>query len=195
MPTYRCPSAQFPRTPFSKKFAELTLRDNLTMDRDAGICEQDTGDSGLTGLKFSAGLLVALGCLWGLYAIFGVVIAGTAAIHMWEQSWRSSVNGRMLLAGCGSAVISSALAWLCLKAGKALREARRWGAYVAMAFGLLLLLFPVLFIYDLHHPERQSVDEGYGIVLIPFMVLVGLWWCVYLNLPHVRAHLRRTLVR
>jgi hypothetical protein len=56
----------------------------------------------------------------------------------------------------------TALTWLSLKAAAALRDARRWGAYVAMAFGLLLLLFTASFIYDVYHPERQGPTTTLG---------------------------------
>ena len=65
----------------------------------------------------------------------------------------------------------------------------RWGAYVAMAFGLLLLLFTGVIVYDMYHPEKQSADEYFLILIVPFTTAVGLWWWVYLNLPHVRARL------
>ena len=172
----------------------MEARDNLTMDQKAGVSEQDTDAISLTGVKFSAGLLIALGCVWALYAVLGLVIAGVGAIRLWGQRSLSYSDVRMLLATIAFELIMGALTWLCIKAAKALRDARRWGAYVAMVFGFFLLLIPALFTYDMYHPERQSVDEGDGMVLIPFILFVGLWWCIYLNLPHVRAHLRRTQV-
>jgi hypothetical protein len=54
-----------------------------------------------------------------------------------------------------------------------LRDARRWGAYVAMAFGLLLLLFTASFIYDMYYPERQGPDDYFGILFVPFTLLVA----------------------
>ncbi len=85
--------------------------------------------------------------------------------------------------------VTAAITYLCFRAAAALRNARRWAAYVATGFGLLLLLLSADFFYDWFHPERQSPDEFFGILIVPFCVAVGLWWCIYLNLPRVRAYL------
>ena len=82
------------------------------------------------------------------------------------------------------------LSLVAMSAAKALIEEKPWAAYVAIGFGLLFLLFAADTISDIYHPERQSVDFEYAVLLIPFLAGSGLWWCVYLNLPHVRAVLR-----
>jgi cytochrome bd-type quinol oxidase subunit 2 len=84
-------------------------------------------------------------------------------------------------------ILLSVLCWLCIQAAGAMREARRWGAYVAISFGVLLLLFAGSIIHDMYHPEHQVNDEGYALLLVPFIAGIGFWWCVYLNLPRVRA--------
>lgn len=159
------------------------------MDANAKFAGLARDDSDLLGLRFSAGLLVALGCLWCLYAVFFAVILGVEGVRAWRGQLHNPSNAHWFLTSFLLAVLMCALTWLCIRAARALREARRWGAYVAMAFGLLLLLFTGDFIYDMYHPERQSPDEGFGIFIVPFMLIVGLWWCVYLNLPHVRGQL------
>jgi hypothetical protein len=85
---------------------------------------------------------------------------------------------------------TAALTYLCFRAAAALRNAQRWAAYVATGFGLLLLLFSGDFFYDWFHPDRQSPDEYFGIFIVPFCIAAGLWWCIYLNLPRVRNHLK-----
>lgn len=118
-----------------------------------------------------------------------------AVVRALQGRVHNASDARFLLTSTLIVVITSGLSWLCIRAARALRQARRWGAYVAMAFGLLLLVFTGSFIYDMHHPERQSTDEAFGIFVVPFMLVVGLWWCVYLNLPHVRVQLRSTHCR
>ncbi len=130
----------------------------------------------MAGIRMSAGLLLGLGCLWGFYAVFFIVleVAGPRNAR-WSM--------RSVFTECGLIL----LCWLCVQAAKALRKTRRWGAYVAIAFGVLLLLFAGSIINDMYHPERQVNDEGYVLLLVPFIAGVGLWWCVYVHLPRVRT--------
>ena len=62
---------------------------------------------------------------------------------------------------------------------------------MAMLLGLSYLGLGAGFFYDCFPPERQSPDEHFGILFVPVLMAVGLWWCVYLNLPHVRAPMKR----
>jgi len=144
----------------------------------------------LVGLRISAGLLAGVGCVFAIYPIgFAVLlvvlafqlITGRASI-LRPQSWL------LMLAGL---CISTAVTYLIFRAASALRERQRWAAYLAMLFGFVFLLMSGEFIYDLYHPERASPDEGFGIFFMPFCFFIGLWWCVYLNLPRVRRQLRR----
>jgi hypothetical protein len=159
------------------------------MDANAALVEQATERTDLLGLKVSAGLLVALGCLWGLYAMFFAALLAVTGVRAWKGHVYSPSNLRWLGTSLLLVLIMAALTLLCIRAAKALRNARRWGAYVAISFGLMLLLFSGAFVYDMYHPERQGPDDYFGILFVPFTLLLGLWWCVYLNLPHVRARL------
>jgi hypothetical protein len=152
--------------------------------------EPSTQSESLRGVQFSAGLLVALGSLWGIYAVFFAVIFGVTGVRAWRGHGDSSSSPRSLATSLLVVILMIALTWLCLRAAAALRNARRWGAYIAMAFGSLLLLFTGTFVYDIYHPDSMSPDEGFLIFIVPFTLVIGLWWCVYLNLPHVRVHLK-----
>jgi hypothetical protein len=79
------------------------------MKEEAEVLNSANERTTLLGVRVSAGLLAALGYLWGFYALFCIPILGITGIL------------------------------------------------------------------------------GY----LPFTLLVGLWWCIYLNLPHVRAYLVR----
>jgi hypothetical protein len=158
-------------------------------DYNASITQNDQQE--LLGLRISAVLLVLLGCHFGLFVSFFVLVFVDTVIrdlqgHVPASEMTHSFAGLLIAIG-----ISSALTYLCFRAARDLREAQRWAAFVAMGFGLLSLLFSGSFVYDMFHPERQSPDEEFGLLFIPFFLAIGLWWCVYLNLPHVRARLRR----
>ena len=150
----------------------------------------EEGEPELVGLRISAGLLACVGCIFAIYplgfAVMLIVLAfqlltGRASIFR-PQSWLL-----MLVGMC----VSAAITYLIFCAASALRNKQRWAAYLAMLLGALFLLLSGDFVYDLYHPERAGPDEGFGIFFIPFCFLIGLWWCVYLNLPHVRRQLRR----
>lgn len=170
-------------------FRPVNWVDNQDVKLYAEIPELTNERASLLGVRVSAVLLVALGCLWGFYAIFFVVILGMTGVRAWEGRAHDVGNFVGPLHYFFVVVVMTALTWLCLRAAAALRDARRWGAYVAMASGLLLLLFTVSFTYDIYHPERQGPNDYFGILFVPFALLVGLWWCIYLNLPHVRTYL------
>jgi hypothetical protein len=154
--------------------------------------EPTTEETPQLGMRISAGLLVALGCLWGFYAIFSAVILGLTGVRAWKGNVYSPGNLRLFASLLLTVIILTALTWISFRAAAALRDGSRWGAYVAMAFGLLLLLFTGSFVYDIYHPERQGPDDYFGILIVPFTLVVGLWCCIYLNLPHVRAYLKRS---
>jgi len=81
-----------------------------------------------------------------------------------------------------------------MTAARAMREAQRWSAYLTMAFGAMFLLVCFFLVFDFFrpfHPEIQAPDADYALLLVPFFFPLGAWWCIYLNLPHVRAYFRR----
>lgn len=143
----------------------------------------------LVGLRISAGLVAAVGCVFALYPICDAAMLCVLTIQRMTgqaltfrpESWRVMVAGLC---------VTAPLTYLIFRAASALRERRRWGAYTALLFGGLFLLISGSFVYDLYHPERAGPDEGFLILFVPFWFLIGLWWCVYLRLPHVRRQLR-----
>lgn len=151
----------------------------------------------LMGVRISAVLLFLLGCFSGFCALFLAGLLGAEVSWVWKG--RQSKADGLHLAGwlLIVVVVCAGAAYLCIKAAPSLREARVWAAYVAMAIGLLFLLFPAFFAYLLFffHPEQQAQapDDYFVILIVPFLCflfVVGLWWCIYLNLPHVRAYFR-----
>jgi hypothetical protein len=160
--------------------------DNCVMFFEQTTLHNDNDQTSLFGLKISSGLLAALGCLFALYALlFGLVL-----FRFWQRR-AQTLDKRDLFFFLLSFAITTALTYLCFRAAAALRNARRWAAYVAIGFGLLLLFLSADILHDWFHPDPHPFpDEGYGIVLVPFCVTIGLWWCIYLNLPRVRAYLK-----
>jgi hypothetical protein len=139
----------------------------------------------LLGLRISGGLLVAFGCLWGFYGASFAIIQGVVSLRARKADILSPSGIRWFATPILSVIVMSAFTWLCMRAGKALYDERRW----ELTFGLLLLLFSGDFIYDLYHPEKLGPEGGFLILFLPFTLLLGIWWCVYLNLPHVRVRL------
>ena len=112
----------------------------------------------------------------GLIRCFLRCDLGATAVRAWKGHIYSPGNIHRFAASNLAFIIMSALTWLCIRAAKALYDARRWGAYVAMVFGLLLLLFTGSFVYDIYRPERQGPDEYFLILIVPFALVVALWW-------------------
>ncbi len=137
------------------------------------------------GLRVSAVLLIAFGCFLGLYVPFYAALFIVSIVHGSRVHGHSDNVSSLIVS-----VVAGTLTYLCFRAAAALRQSRRWAAYVAMGFGLLLLLFSAVFIYDCFHPERQGLDEGFAILIVPFFIAAGLWWCIYLNLPQVRTRMK-----
>jgi hypothetical protein len=145
----------------------------------------------LLGLRISAGLLAVLGCVFALYVLLFSLLLGAYVVRCLQGNLSSLANLSSILTLFIIIAVTAALTYLCFRAASALCNAERWASYVAMGFGLLFLLFSAVFFYDWFHPDRQSPDEGFGIFIVPFCITFGLWWCIYLNLPYVRVHLKR----
>jgi heme/copper-type cytochrome/quinol oxidase subunit 4 len=137
------------------------------------------------GLRASAVMLIAFGCFLGLYVLVFVVLFVVSIVRASRVQEHSDIASSFL-----AFIVAASLTYLCFRAAAALRRSKRWAAYVAMGFGVLLLWLAGIFIYDWSHPERQGPDEYFGVFIVPFFLVAGLWWCIYLNLPHVRAMMK-----
>ena len=144
----------------------------------------------LPGLRTSAVLLVCSGAVFGAYSgLFGVLLAFSVfrslSSHPSGLSDHHFRLGILLIA-----VLCGTLAYLCFRAAPALHDGKQWAAYLAILIGASYLGLSGNVVHDWFHPERQIPDEAFGLLLVPVLTVVGLWWCIYLNLPHVRAHMK-----
>ncbi len=101
----------------------------------------------LLGLRISGGLLVAFGCLWGFYGASFAIIQGVVSLRARKADILSPSGIRWFATPILSVIVMSAFTWLCMRAGKALYDERRWGAYIwfaasALQRGLHLRLVP-----------------------------------------------------
>jgi len=140
----------------------------------------------LVGVHVVAAFLAALGLLMAIYTLlFLWVVCLSVLRHGRPPNPYSEISHFGY-----AALLTAALTYLTFKAAFALRSARRWAAYIAMAWAFVLLSLSAMWIFDLYHPHREAPDEYFGTVVFPPLIAVGLWWCVYLNLPRVRKYLR-----
>jgi len=136
----------------------------------------------LWSVRISALLLVLQGCFFGINGLVAVFLLFAPKLrHNWKLSLFEIAFFLTFLA----------LAILNFRAARSLRGGKRWATYVAIGSGLIQLAFSGMFVYDWLHPERQGPDDGFGFLLLPFSIVTGLWWCVSLNLPNVRAAFRK----
>ena len=136
------------------------------------------------GVRVSAGMLLVLGLILALRSAAFVFLTAVVTIK------HSAVGHRTQAAAALAAIIFAAASYMSIRGAAALYRGCRWGANVGTAMGSCLLALSALLVFDYLHPERQSADEYFLIILVPFFMALGMWWCIYLNLPHVRAFLR-----
>jgi hypothetical protein len=137
------------------------------------------------GVRFSAIILVLLACALGVCGIFCVIAVAIILTH----------HGPALVGvsfGLGAA-IAVAASLIGLRGAKALRNAQRWGANVATVCGGLAVVFGGLVILDFFHAGRQSADAYFLYPVAPIFLVLGIWLCIYLNMPQVRSGFARRL--
>ena len=129
------------------------------------------------GIRFSAILVVLWGRILGLCGIFCLI---TIAISLTNRD-RSLA---LLVLGF---ILAVAGAFLCFRAASALHSAQSWGANVAIICGGLAVVLGCSAILDLVHGETHSADEYFLYPIAPSFIVCGLWLCIYLTIPRVRA--------
>ena len=145
----------------------------------------------LGGVVVSSVLLTALGALLGAYVAFYFLMLCVILARRFQGHTRPPNEHLtpLLLTILGAAV----LGYLCFRAGSALKQGRRWAAYVAIGWGFLLVYFGSRVMIDLFRPYQPGAVQGEDLfeflVAVPCL-LVGVWWCVYLNLPRVRKQIQ-----
>jgi cytochrome c biogenesis protein CcdA len=149
----------------------------------------ENGQAQPIGIRLSAGFLITLACLFAFYTVFYGLMCGVIALrhtHPSSGEWQRTLASTVY-AIAGTAVLSC----LGFKAASAILRLRKWAAYVAIAEGLLLLAFGGRIIIDLFRPYQQGAVQGedfFGFLIAIPCLMLGLWWCIYLNLPHVRRY-------
>ena len=141
-------------------------------------------------MRFSGGLLVALGCLLGFYVPFYLIMLCVFLVRRFHS--HSGVPDQHLTSLVLTILGAAALSYLCFQAAAALKRLRRWGAYVAIGWGVFLIYFGSRIIIDLFRPYQPGAVQGEDffefLIAVPCLAF-GLWQCVYLSLPHVRKRL------
>jgi hypothetical protein len=144
----------------------------------------------LGGVRFSAVLLVLFGAFLGIYVPFySFMLAMILYKRLHGTHFPNPSITSLVLTIAGAATLS----FLCFRAGAALSRSRRWAAYVAIAWGLMLFYFGSRIMIDLFRPYQPGAVQGEDLfeflIAVPCLA-VGAWWCVYLSLPHVRSRLQ-----
>lgn len=134
-----------------------------------------------TGVRFSAILLVLWACFLGLCGTFCLITLIISVMYR---------DRFVTLLGLGF-VLAVAGALFCFRAARALRGAQLWGANVAAICGGLAIALGCPVIFDWIHGGTQSADEYFLYPVAPIFVIFGLWLCIYLNIPRVRASFGR----
>jgi hypothetical protein len=142
------------------------------------------------GVKFSAGLLVVYGTLLGLSAVVGIAIIILLGLRIHTRSgWLSTSLFFSLYL-----LVLSAFSVACFRAASGLYQSRNWARYCAVRIGMVVISIGILILLDAYlraRPGSFHGDDGFAVLMSPFMIGPGLWLAVYLNLPHVSRGFRK----
>jgi hypothetical protein len=107
---FATPKSNLPELPCELPFSRnLKWSDNQDMKDDAEILDSANERTSLLGVGVSAGLLVALGCLWGFYALFCIVILGITGVRAWKSHASTRDNPRRFATLLLAVIIMTAL--------------------------------------------------------------------------------------
>jgi len=149
----------------------------------------DAGDR--IGVRLSAALMALQAFPFGI----GTLLTSAILVHdvcdrRWYQAHHMNRRGACLQDLTVTAALS-VVTILCFYVGFALLKGKRWAANVVTVLGLFYLWVSGDILYSWFHPHKQAADEYFDIFYMPVMALMGLWWCLYLNWPSVRASFRQ----
>jgi hypothetical protein len=130
------------------------------------------------GVRFSAVIMVLFAFGSGLCGLFCLI-----AVVMLLVNHGSFGTGIALGIG-GILVLGACL--VCLRAASALRSGLTWGANLAVAVGGFAIALGGTVLFDLFHSRGHIADEYFVYPVAPALLLLGVWLCVYLNIPSVR---------
>jgi hypothetical protein len=127
----------------------------------------------------------AFGAFSALFGVAGVIIP---FFQPHARSMREGVSFVLY------ALLAAAFTFGCFYSAKGVRELRSKARYVAVAIGTLIFVFGVWILLDVYLPERPGTfhgDDGYVVLMSPFIILIGAWLLIYLSLPHVKRQFSR----
>jgi hypothetical protein len=142
------------------------------------------------GVEASAVLLTVLACLVAVEGALQLVLVCGLGVQRFRHH---STGETSLLAGSLGCVAFAAFGLLSYGAARSLRRGQRWAAHVGTGIGLLLLWFGAIVIRDLFLPYKPGAVQGedfFELLIALPCVTVGLWLCIYLNLPNVLVKLK-----
>ncbi len=144
----------------------------------------------LLDVRLSAILLAIGGSLVGLAAIASVAMVFLPGLRIRTRSGWLSPSLFFLL----YLLVLSAFAVACLRVASGLYQLRTWARYSAVGIGAFVLALGMFLLLDVSLPKGSGSfhsDDGYAVLMSPFMIGPGIWLSVYLNLPHVSRRFRK----
>ena len=145
-----------------------------------------TSRNDLKGIRFSAALLLIVNYLAAVQiAALFVLESAVLLLRHSKQSTSFALCTYLVLSLCGGFVR------LSFRAVHALYAGQRWGTYIPFAWAAFFFALTYGLVQDLRHLTPGSPDEDVAFLFLPPLAAIGLWWCIYFNLPHVRSFFKK----